>query len=453
MRAELESKELLTFCVKKVKGLSKVKLVDAGFIWTEPHSRRLKIKVTIQKEVLNGAILQQTFVVEFVVEPHMCEQCQRSNTNSEVWVACVQVRQKVSHKRTFLFLEQLILKHGAEVNSVGVKEAPDGLDFFYGNRSHALKMVDFLGSVVAIRTRADKQLVSADHNSNTFNYKYTFCVEIVPVCKEDLVCMPHKVYTSLGGLGPLLLCARVSNQLTLVDVATLRTAHVDSTAYYRAPYRALVSSRQLTEFVVLDCEPLAPPQGRWQLAEALVARVQDFGRNDTQLFARTHLGQLLKAGDTVLGYDVQGANMVDPELDTYKGLTLPDVILVRKSYAARRRARREKGTAAARAWTLRRLNVAAAEDAVGKDAPGVRNAEEKRAADEEAFLEELEEDPELRARIALYRAKHAHQAAQRLPSSLGIDSDGEEIPEVPLEELLDELALAPESLDDMEDDE
>jgi hypothetical protein len=64
MRAELESKELLTFCVKKVKGLSKVKLVDAGFIWTEPHSRRLKLKLTIQAEVLNGAILQQTFVVE-----------------------------------------------------------------------------------------------------------------------------------------------------------------------------------------------------------------------------------------------------------------------------------------------------------------------------------------------------------------------------------------------------
>jgi hypothetical protein len=64
VRADLESKELLTFCVKKVKGLDKVKLVDAGFLWTEPHSRRLKVKVTIQKEVLNGAILQQTFVVE-----------------------------------------------------------------------------------------------------------------------------------------------------------------------------------------------------------------------------------------------------------------------------------------------------------------------------------------------------------------------------------------------------
>ena len=26
-------------------------LVDAGFIWTEPHSKRVKVKLTIQKEV------------------------------------------------------------------------------------------------------------------------------------------------------------------------------------------------------------------------------------------------------------------------------------------------------------------------------------------------------------------------------------------------------------------
>jgi hypothetical protein len=29
----------------------KVKLVDAGFIWTEPHSKRLKVKALIQAEV------------------------------------------------------------------------------------------------------------------------------------------------------------------------------------------------------------------------------------------------------------------------------------------------------------------------------------------------------------------------------------------------------------------
>ena len=30
---------------------SQVKLVDAVWIWTEPHSKRLKIKLTVQKEV------------------------------------------------------------------------------------------------------------------------------------------------------------------------------------------------------------------------------------------------------------------------------------------------------------------------------------------------------------------------------------------------------------------
>ena len=42
-----------------------------------PSSKRLKAKLTIQKEVLNGAILQQTFVTEFVVEWHMCDACSR----------------------------------------------------------------------------------------------------------------------------------------------------------------------------------------------------------------------------------------------------------------------------------------------------------------------------------------------------------------------------------------
>jgi nonsense-mediated mRNA decay protein 3 len=49
--AELESKELLAICLRRLKGLSKVRLVDAGFIWTEPHSKRLRVKLTVQQEV------------------------------------------------------------------------------------------------------------------------------------------------------------------------------------------------------------------------------------------------------------------------------------------------------------------------------------------------------------------------------------------------------------------
>ena len=67
----------------------------------------------------------------------------------------VQVRQKVAHKRTFLYLEQLILKHGAQKDTISVKEVKDGLDFFYAQRSHAIKMVEFLSSVVSVRLVVD----------------------------------------------------------------------------------------------------------------------------------------------------------------------------------------------------------------------------------------------------------------------------------------------------------
>ena len=35
-----------------------------------------------------------------------------------------------------------------------------------------------------------------------------------------------------------------------------------------------------------------------------VARMQDLGVNDTQYHCRTHLGHLLKTGDTALGYEL-----------------------------------------------------------------------------------------------------------------------------------------------------
>eukprot|EP00967_Tisochrysis_lutea_P085792 scaffold120598_cov25-Tisochrysis_lutea.AAC.3 len=45
-----------------------------------------------QAEVFNGAILQQSFVVDFVVENHMCPDCNRFNANPNSWTACAQVR-------------------------------------------------------------------------------------------------------------------------------------------------------------------------------------------------------------------------------------------------------------------------------------------------------------------------------------------------------------------------
>ncbi len=103
----------LAICLKKIaKPLQKVRLINANFLWTEPHSRRIKVSITIQKEILTGTVLQQTFVLMLVVHGGQCPACTKLAAKN-TWKAAVQVRQKVQHKRTFLFLEQLILKHNA----------------------------------------------------------------------------------------------------------------------------------------------------------------------------------------------------------------------------------------------------------------------------------------------------------------------------------------------------
>jgi nonsense-mediated mRNA decay protein 3 len=81
--------------------------------------------------------------------------------------------------------------------------------------------------VVPIRFRADKQLVSHDIHTSTYNYKYTFSVEIAPVCKDDLICLPAKLSSSLGSLGPLVLVTRVTNVITLTDPVTLRSSSME----------------------------------------------------------------------------------------------------------------------------------------------------------------------------------------------------------------------------------
>jgi nonsense-mediated mRNA decay protein 3 len=81
LTAAPESRELLALCLRKLRGLTKVRIIDASFIWTEPHSRRVKVKITVQKEQFEGTILQQTFEVEYYVGYQQCPDCQKVRPN------------------------------------------------------------------------------------------------------------------------------------------------------------------------------------------------------------------------------------------------------------------------------------------------------------------------------------------------------------------------------------
>lgn len=435
----LESKELLALILKRLKGLSKVRLVDACFLWTEPHSKRIKVKLTVQKEALAATILQQTFILEVVVGGQQCMDCARVEAKN-TWNTVVQVRQKVDHKRTFLYLEQLILKHHAHQQVIRIRSQPDGLDFFFASRSHAIKLVEFFGAVVPVRSRSSEQLITQDTHSGDSTYKFTFSVEIVPICKDDLILLPPHVSRSLGGFGPLVLCMRVGTSLHLMDPNNLDQADLVTAQYWRDPFGSLASSRDLVEYFVLDVDEdygsaQDPKKSKYLLTGVTVAKASEFGRSSQTFFARTHLGRILKAGDMVLGYDLSTANFNNEHYDAARlKHDFCDVILVRKSYAHLRRAGRK------RAWKLQELDIMMDEDGNGETEQAdvtMRSARkvDTLEVDRERFMEELEEDPELRGGINLYRDPNASTAAMVEPSA------DEEVPTVPLEELLEDLTL------------
>ncbi|KAM3574575.1 hypothetical protein VYU27_003489 [Nannochloropsis oceanica] len=420
---EAESRELMAVCLRKVAGLNRLRLIDAGWIWTEPHSKRLKLKLTVQKEVMNGAVLQEAVVVEFVVRNQQCPDCCASYTIG-AWEAIVQVRQRVDHKRTFLHLEQLILKHNAHAQALQIQGFKDGMDFYFAKRNQAARFTEFLETVCPVKVKQSKKLVSQDDHSNIFNYKYTSIIEIVPVCKDDLVVLPTKLAQNLGDIARLSLVQRVLNHLHLVDPITGQTADLTADKFHKAgfEFQALLSAGRLVQFMVLGIEPIMIPTktsapvrraNRHRLAEVEVALMADLGVNDTRYRVVTHLGHILRAGDTVLGYLLATASMNSSDAEELEAKTragLPDVVLVRKVYSSEGRLKKP-------AWKLKTFEADEMEVMEARDA-------EKEDRELEEYRQQLEGDREMRRNVNLYKNDRMSMMAANKTTHM---MDGEEI--------------------------
>ena len=441
--AALESPQLMAICLKKIPALrKKVKLIDADFVWTEAHSKRLKIKITIQKEVHN-VILEQKLVVTFVVTNQTCDECTKQVSNN-TWSAVVQLRQKTNHKRTILFLEQLMLKHGAHRNATGIQSVHGattggGLDFFFRERNHARTFISFVEHAVPCRTTQARQLATHDSHSNEYSFKYTFLTEIVPVCRDDLIVMPQKTAKNLGDMGNLAVVTSVSKVVHVIDPVTMKRGEIDKVKFFKAPFRSICTRERLVEFIVIDVELVrgeearvanANARGKYLLAEVTVARSVDFGNNDTKFVIHSYLGKILRVGDTVLGYDLTSAVFNDSDAAPMKGKTMPSIVLVKKTYPLYRK--RNKGK---RIWKLKQMD---------KINGTLREGQEDK--DMEMFMQDLEEDKALRSKINLYKNKDALSKSHDDGVDNNDDDDDDDVeddfPEIELDELLDELDLA-----------
>lgn len=448
-------------CLKRLKlgsgsALNSVRLVDAGFLWTEPHSRRLKLKITVQKEVLASTVLQQTFPVEVVICNQQCINCAKVMAKN-MWNTSVQVRQKVSHQRTFLHLEQLILKCKAHSDCVNIKKVPHGLDFFFSCRTHAIKFIDFLESVAPVKTKSSEQLLSHDIHSGHSAYKFTFSVELLPICKGDLICLPPAMARQAGiSSTPLVLITKVGKlSVAMVNPATLKITELPAGEFWHhsKKIQPLFSYSDLKKFVVLDATPLydlAPPQSdpsSFLLADVEVGKESD-GFSTTSLI-RTHLGRILAPGDHVLGYDLNTSN---PNNDDFSNIedSLPQLIYLVKKFHPQTASRRKN-----RSWKLKHLKseirdegseetsstasmsiVASNTKKQKKNSSKQLVQMEQEEEDLEIFMQEIEEDSELRSQFNLYKARDSRY------EHLEEEGELQDAHEIDIADLLDDLSIA-----------
>lgn len=378
---EMESPELLALCLKQIPALqhsashghAKIQLVDAAFVWTEPHSMRLKLHLTV-RTIIHSVTLQQRCQIWLKIQFKMCPDCNREYT-SRTWQALVQVRQKRQDTNTLALLEMaLAKKHDLRSHVLQMTGVQQGFDFYFLALNQAQAFCSGLQRILPMQLSIHRKMVSEDNHSNTANMKYTLRLNLVPLCRHDLILVGKKCATSLAGR--LALVHRLgAGAIHLLDAHPTNTAMhhhhhrnnikqtgelteeaISQEAYYKQEkqFHVLHSARQMTKFVVLDVElwnqeeerkrrdgidesPLAQMDGaaynnKFALADVQVVR-QD-GSGDDVLTTVTHLGRLLQPGDIVLGYDLsQSMTMQQDDLlqeSLNSNVVVPDIVLVKK---------------------------------------------------------------------------------------------------------------------------
>ena len=134
---------------------------------------------------------------------------------------------------------------------------------------------------------------------------------------------------------------RISNLVCCVDPGTGQRESFDIEHFHKVEgaggmasgFGALMQAQRLVSYMVIGAEPVlgnaaagshgqsaamvdektARRQSR--LVELELARVCDLGSNDTRYMTISHLGHLIRVGDTVLGYDLANCSSTFDEHD------------------------------------------------------------------------------------------------------------------------------------------
>ncbi|GBE60450.1 nonsense-mediated mRNA decay protein, putative [Babesia ovata] len=307
-----------------------MKIINAAFVFTEHHSKQLKVKVCVQKEVDNNFVVEQTFVIDFSIRSSQCDYCKRMYT-PHTWKAMVQIRQKTKDKRHILMLEQVIIKHNAHENVSSILSRRNGFDLHFQSKTCAQKFADFISDKIVSQVKNSKKLITQDTVNNKWDYKHTTQVTLIPICADDMVFLPPKVASMNGGVSPFMLCVNLTTTISLIDPFTLRTLEVSGEKFWKNPFSSLFTKFNLCNFIILNVEKdreTKHSHPNYELVDVEIMAVN----SSTVIYTKSHLGKTLAVGDTFSGYDIRRINMnglSEEETDITNKIPF-DVILVRK---------------------------------------------------------------------------------------------------------------------------
>ncbi|CAD6227980.1 unnamed protein product [Miscanthus lutarioriparius] len=260
-------------------------IAAARFVSTDPCPRRFDLRIHLrhEHEALKTDPQPQAQVVELTAHDRLCDACVRVQADPDQWPAVVQVRQRAwpsscCRSRTLNHVKSLLVLYCGKDSFLRVDWDADAgvLDVHVVSRAHADRFVRFVSAVAPARAAgtARRQLVSRDDEGSPY----------------DLVLLPAEASRALGGLGPLVLCIKVTNSLALLDTGNMRVV--------------------------------------------VVARASDVGKKDAAVFTvKTHLGYDLEPGCHALGYDLCGGNAYSHGLEKYgQSHKLPAAVLTTRYY-------------------------------------------------------------------------------------------------------------------------
>ncbi|XP_050908087.1 uncharacterized protein LOC127121677 [Lathyrus oleraceus] len=316
---------------------NKLRLRGAEIITSQSNSNITKTRVYVQKEDINGEILQQSYVVEFLHDNRICEPCSRVQANPNQWVYIVQLRKHDSHAHNYLHLKNFILKDGVAANALRINKLKHGTDYTFAKEVCARKLVDFIKGINPVSVCESKGLISHDKKSSYDSFGYTFFVQVCSICCEDLIFLPPSVASRFGNIGPIMICSKLTNILGLFDPLTSKLCCLDGDMYWRDCFKSLLSRKDLVEYVVLNIGKVyfeVTINGKkFGLADAEVARVKDLGKNEKRFKIKTHLGNVLIRGDHAVGYDLfeASSSCSDSEIELKEQHIGDGVILIKLS--------------------------------------------------------------------------------------------------------------------------